>query len=115
MVHPRLRRYNAAAPAERYLAPPVRIIRVIPPMMTDPRQPQARPATPVQSTRRFFTPAGLLLLAAFCAMFLLYGFWATNGNVNGWGDLAFIAVVAVIGLLALCTGVRGALGRGRAG
>lgn len=42
-----------------------------------------------------------LLLAGFCAFAELAGWIAANGRVSGWGDILFIAVGAVIGLIAL--------------
>jgi hypothetical protein len=41
-----------------------------------------------------------LLLAGFCALAEFAGAFATNG-INGWGDVAFIVVFAVIGVVAL--------------
>jgi hypothetical protein len=42
-----------------------------------------------------------LLVAAFCAFIELAANFATNGRVNGWGDISFIVVFAAIGLIAL--------------
>lgn len=46
------------------------------------------------------------LLAGFCAFVEFAGSFATNGRINGWGDLSFILVFAFVGLVALIQGFR---------
>ena len=47
-----------------------------------------------------------LLLAAFCGFVEFARAFATNGRVNGWGDLAFILVFAVLGVMAFVNALR---------
>jgi hypothetical protein len=46
------------------------------------------------------------LVAGFCGFVEFAGWFATNGRINGWGDIAFIVVLAGIGLVALINGLR---------
>ncbi|MEA2735239.1 MAG: hypothetical protein QOE14_1690 [Humisphaera sp.] len=47
-----------------------------------------------------------LLIAGFCAFVEFAGLFATNGRINGWGDIAFIAVFAALGVVALINAIR---------
>ena len=45
-------------------------------------------------------------LAAFCAFVEIAGSIATNGRIGGWADIAFITILAAIGLVALINALR---------
>jgi hypothetical protein len=47
-----------------------------------------------------------LLIAGFCAFVEFAGAFATNGRVNGRGDVAFIVVFAVVGVIAFVNALR---------
>jgi hypothetical protein len=47
-----------------------------------------------------------LLVAGFCAFVEFAGWFATNGRINGWGDIAFIVALAGIGVVALINAIR---------
>ena len=75
--------------------------------------PRERRSVGGSAARPFFTPAGWFLLAVFCASFLVYGFWATNGRIAGWEDVALISAVVLSGTIALLNGFRSAQRRKR--
>lgn len=47
-----------------------------------------------------------LLVAAFSGFVEFAGAFATNGRVSGWGDVAFILVFAVVGVMASANALR---------
>jgi hypothetical protein len=54
-----------------------------------------------------------LLIFGFCALVELGAEFATNGRINGWGDVLFTLFFAVLGIVALLNAIR-ALWRARA-
>jgi hypothetical protein len=53
------------------------------------------------------------LLAGCCGFLELAGNFATNGRINGWGDVAFVIGFAAIGIIALVNGLRAVRWSGR--
>jgi hypothetical protein len=47
-----------------------------------------------------------LLIAGFCAFAEVAGNFATNGRINGWGDIAFVLSFASIGVVAFINALR---------
>ena len=41
-----------------------------------------------------------LLVAGFCAFVEFAGDFATGGRINGWEDVAFVLVFAIVGVIA---------------
>lgn len=42
-----------------------------------------------------------LLIAFFCAVAQIGGWFVANGRINGWLDVGFVIVLAVAGMLAV--------------
>ena len=47
-----------------------------------------------------------LLIAGFCGFIEFAGAFATNGRINGWGDVTFVLVFAVLGVIAFINALR---------
>jgi hypothetical protein len=58
---------------------------------------------PAPSSRWRLSRRAWLLVAGFCALMV---WWGANRRIGGWGDFAFIVVLAAIGLISLINGIR---------
>jgi hypothetical protein len=67
---------------------------------------ESKPAGPPVPRVWGLTRPVWLLLAAFCSFVEFAGAFATNGRVNGWGDVAFILVFSVVGVTAFINALR---------
>jgi hypothetical protein len=47
-----------------------------------------------------------VIVAGSCAFVEFAGWFATDGRINGWGDVTFVAAFAAIGLIALMNAIR---------
>ena len=74
-------------------------------MANEPRIVDYEPKPPASRTWGLSRPVWLLV-AGFCAFVEFAGWFATNGRINGWGDVAFFAALPALGLVALINAMR---------
>ena len=63
------------------------------------------PKAPASRTWGLSRPVRVLV-AGFCAFAGFAGWFATNGRISGWEDIAFVLVLVAMGLVALIHAIR---------